>query len=102
MKAVIKIPIEEVEGKNISMWAYAEIETEVQTPQGAIDFYDALKRPDLALQGGLERKEWNKVIDGYAILGSMPLEAHEGMNKFQQWMVHELDKQGERLKAKEE
>lgn len=71
---------------------YAYIEAEVEgTADEAILAYKELTRL-VKGEGGLQAKEWNKVLDRYLAEGTMSPEDSEGMSLVQKWLVHEIDK----------
>jgi hypothetical protein len=95
MKLTVRVPTQE--------YGYAEVEMEVpddMTAQEVATLYqetaDAFKP-----QAGLEKKEWNRILDQYLNKGGMTSDEGSVMSKEQQWLIHELDKAFARIIKKE-
>ena len=46
---------------------------------------------------GLPHLDWNKVLDGYLTVGTMPSEVYEKMSKVQQGVIQEIKKHFKRV-----
>lgn len=94
-KATLRVPTNE-------QFAFIELETVVGSPEEAEAIYNhatALFKPMVG-GVGLDTKDWNRIVDDYITVGTMPSDAGEIMNERQRWFIHELDKSTNRVKAK--
>ena len=89
MKAKLHYPTEQ--------FGFAEVEVEVESLEDAIEIYNASKSSKMASEGGLDTKEWNRVVDKYLSVQTMASNESERMNKAQKWFIHEIDKSFNRL-----
>lgn len=89
-------------------FGYTEIEYEIGSEKeivlDAIQSYHALKGAKQAQDSeyastveGLPHLEWNKVLDGYLTVGTMPSEVYEKMSKVQQGVIQEIKKHFKRV-----
>ena len=102
MKVVLKIPIEEVKGPGISMWAYTELEMdEWGSPDEVAETYRAWKTAFISREG-LDEKTFNRFIEqqlsGKGIENGH--EDYEKMNEWQRSVVDVIRKGKARLKNK--
>lgn len=93
IKATLRIPTEE-------QYAYIELQMEVENEDAAVEAYKRVTGLVKAQVGGLSQKDFNRVLDRYLTEGTMSAEDHEGMNKAQMWLIHELDKSTTRINKK--
>ena len=87
MKYTLRVPTKE---------AYAYIEATYEgNVEDAVERYQELTK---AVQGGfgLEKLEWNRVLDDYLESGTMKEEEYHGMDDRQQWMIQEIKKSKKR------
>ena len=93
IKATLRIPTEE-------QFAFIELQMDVDSEDAAVEAYKRVTGLVKAQVGGLSQKDFNRVLDAYITNGSMSAEDHEGMNKAQMWLIHELDKSSNRINKK--
>ena len=102
MKAKLHIPIEEIGGKNISMWSFIDLDVEVGSIAEALTLYNSSQRLKTAPESGLDDKEWRKALDGYLTLNTLPSEVYERMNDSQRGVIQEIKKSIKRLSPEKE
>ncbi len=102
MKALIRIPIEEVVGKNISMWAYSEVEMEVDSIEDAIELYSASKTLKTVLGQGLDKKTYDRAVEEYLVSGGLVngTELYQQMSPSQQDWFQTTKRALKRVEAK--
>jgi hypothetical protein len=95
MKAIYRLPTKEPYG-------YLEIEEEVLTAEQAVLGHrralEAFNTPNL----GLDSKEWNKALDGYLTLNTLPSDVYERMSDRQKLVIQEIKKSIKRLAPEKE
>ena len=94
MKITYRIPARE-------MYGFIEIETEVETVEQALEGYKGAMAQYNSSGIGLDPKEWNRALDGYLTLQSMPSDVYERMNDTQKSIMQEIKRAFARLKPKE-
>lgn len=92
MKAKLHIPTEE--------YGFVEIEEEVSTVEHALEAYKMAKDARISLKQGLSPLEFNRALDGYLELRTMPSEIYEKMDDRQKGVMQELKKSFKRTNAK--
>ena len=95
MKITYHLPTEQ--------FGFVELEDNHDTLE-AIPSYEDIKAsvvPKIEVGEGLDRAEWNKVLDGYLTVGTMPSDAYQRMSQKQVDMVQEIKKSMARLNPRE-
>lgn len=96
MKIKLHIPTEQ--------YGFVEVEAEANSVEEAIEAYKATKSPELpdvaslGANGGLDTKEWQRTLDGYLSLGTMPSDVYERMSVNQKQFVQEIKRAFKRIK----
>lgn len=86
-------------------YGYFEIKNFQGTESEIIDKHQELIRLYNEASGekkGLPLKEWNRALEGYLEVNSMPVEVYEAMNNTQKMIIQEIKRCVKRLRAKEE
>jgi len=80
---------------------FLEIQDEVTTIEEALESHNRAVSGYKASEGGLEAKEWCRIVEGYLTTGTMSSDQGEKMSKAQKWFIAEIDRAFNRLKYRE-
>ena len=95
MKAKLHLPTEQ--------YGFVEIEADVDSPEEAIDIYNATRSPKMPLgaingqETPFDTKEARAVLDGYLTEGTMLSTDYEGLTQAEQVVIQTLKRAFKRL-----